>query len=180
MKSIQTKRLTLRALNADDIDDLYEIYRNTETCRYTLDEPWTDNTKTDKFNKKFINQSLDDNQALNMAVMLGNKVIGEVLAWYAGRQTIEIGYVFNAHFGGKGYAFEAVSAMVNYLFDNHDIHRLYANMDARNFASKKICEKLNMRQEAHFIQDFWNKGEWTDSLIFGLLRDEYHNKQTLY
>ena len=64
--------------------------------------------------------------------------------------------------------------MVNYLCDNHDIHRLYANRDARNLASKRICEKFNMRQEAHFIQDFWNKGEWTDSLIFAMLYDEHH------
>lgn len=26
-----------------------------------------------------------------------------------------------------------------------------------------------MRQEAHHLQDYWSKGEWTDTLIFALL-----------
>lgn len=32
-----------------------------------------------------------------------------------------------------------------------------------------LCERIDMRKEAHFIQDFWNKGEWTDSIVYGML-----------
>ncbi len=34
---------------------------------------------------------------------------------------------------------------------------------------KRLCERIGMRKEAHFIQDFWNKGEWTDSIVYGML-----------
>ncbi len=30
-----------------------------------------------------------------------------------------------------------------------------------------------MTKEAHFRQDYWSKGEWTDSMHYGLLRDEW-------
>lgn len=49
------------------------------------------------------------------------------------------------------------------------MHRIQANLDARNTASAKLCENLGMRREAHFIKDYWNKGEWTDSFIYGML-----------
>lgn len=29
-----------------------------------------------------------------------------------------------------------------------------------------------MRKEAHFIRDYWSKGEWTDSLIYAMLASE--------
>ncbi|MET3511068.1 RimJ/RimL family protein N-acetyltransferase [Plantibacter flavus] len=29
-----------------------------------------------------------------------------------------------------------------------------------------------MRREAHLRQDWWNKGEWTDTVVFGLLASD--------
>ena len=32
-----------------------------------------------------------------------------------------------------------------------------------------------MRIEGNFIEDYWNKGEWTNSLIFGMLYSDFLN-----
>ena len=85
------------------------------------------------------------------------------------KECVEIGYCFNPKYGNKGYATEALKAVVEYLFINKNIHRIQANMDARNLGSAKLCEKIGMRREAHFIKDFYSKGEWTDSFIYGML-----------
>jgi RimJ/RimL family protein N-acetyltransferase len=45
-------------------------------------------------------------------------------------------------------------------------------MDARNTASAKLARRIGMRQEAHLRQDWWSKGEWTDTLIFGMLASD--------
>lgn len=60
-----------------------------------------------------------------------------------------------------------------YLFSGHLVHRIQAVLDARNLASTKLCKRLNMPQEAHFIQDFWSKGEWTDSYVYAMLVSEH-------
>lgn len=39
-------------------------------------------------------------------------------------------------------------------------------------ASLRVAEKLGMRREAHFIENAFVKGEWTDSIIYGLLDRE--------
>lgn len=62
--------------------------------------------------------------------------------------------------------------MVWSLFRDYAIHRIQANMDARNLASAKLCERIGMRREAHFTQDYWSKGEWTDSYVYAMLEGD--------
>lgn len=59
--------------------------------------------------------------------------------------------------------------MLRIAFEHYRLHRVTAQMDARNDASARLAAALGMRQEAHFRQDWWNKGEWTDTLVFALL-----------
>jgi RimJ/RimL family protein N-acetyltransferase len=97
-------------------------------------------------------------------------VIGDLSVWFTGmKDTVEIGYSFSAETSGRGYATEAVSYFVRKLFEEFEVHRIQATLDARNVASQKLCERVGMRKEAHFIQDYWSKGEWTDSIVYGML-----------
>ena len=59
--------------------------------------------------------------------------------------------------------------MLGLAFDHYGVHRVAAQMDARNLASARLARRVGMRQEAHLRQDWWIKGEWTDTLIFGML-----------
>ncbi|MBR2130720.1 GNAT family protein [Aerococcus sp.] len=109
-----------------------------------------------------------------MAVVIDDKVIGDLFVIYTSMQeTVEIGYTFSKDFRGKGYAKEAVYALIATVLDQYNIHRIVANLDARNTSSANLCERLGMRKEAHFIQDYWSKGEWTDSLIYAMLASEF-------
>lgn len=78
-----------------------------------------------------------------------------------------------AEHGGSGYATEAVSAGLRIAFGQDDVHRVVAQMDARNTSSARLATRVGMRQEAHHRQDFWSKGEWTDSLVFAMLAGEH-------
>mgnify|MGYP001098344850 CR=1 FL=1 len=88
------------------------------------------------------------------------------------KDTVEIGYSFLNEVSGRGLATEAVSTLVCKLFEEFNVHRIQANLDARNIASQKLCERIGMRKEAHFKQDYWSKNEWTDSLVFGMLSSD--------
>ncbi|MEW4309437.1 GNAT family N-acetyltransferase [Rossellomorea marisflavi] len=165
-----TDRLTIRPFIEDDIHDVYTIYQEEETCRYLLHGPWTTEDREERFRKKLLNQSLSSESGLSLAVLEGDRIIGDLSVWYTGmKDTVEIGYSFARETGGKGYATEALRGLVKRLFIEYDIHRIQATLDSRNQASAKLCERIGMRKEAHFMQDYWNKGEWTDSLVYGML-----------
>ncbi|MBG9989163.1 GNAT family N-acetyltransferase [Aerococcaceae bacterium DSM 111176] len=175
---IKTERLYIRPFIKKDIDDIYEIYKDKNVCKYLLHEAWENSDKEKEFDKKIQNNELSENSLLSLAVVLNDKVIGDISVWYTEmRETVEIGFVFNPKFSKKGYARESVYAVISKLFDNYKVHRIQANLDARNTPSAKLCENLGMRREAHFIKDYWNKGEWTDSFVYGMLiTDKKKNK----
>lgn len=87
-------------------------------------------------------------------------------------RTAEIGFTIAPQHQGRGYAREAVSALLRYLFDQLGKHRVIASCDARNAPSVKVLEAVGMRREGHTVESTWAKGEWTDDLLFAVLRCE--------
>lgn len=87
----------------------------------------------------------------------------------------EIGFTIAPDHQGRGYATEAVRLLVGYLFAGRGKHRITAYCDARNAASAALLERLGMRLEGHLRESSWAKGEWTDDLVYGLLRDEWQS-----
>lgn len=165
-----TARLIIRPFKRCDLSDVFSIYNNDETCKYLLHDKWAPETMQSLFNQKLANKTLTKETPINLAIVNGSKVIGDLSVWYTDmRDTVEIGYSFSKETSGKGYASEAVRAVIRKLFTDFNVHRIQANLDARNDPSQKLCERVGMRKEAHFIQDFWNKGEWTDSIVYGIL-----------
>ncbi|UOQ45773.1 GNAT family N-acetyltransferase [Halobacillus salinarum] len=168
-----TERLKIRPFKSTDIEDVFNIYNNSETCRYLLHDKWTLENMQELFDKKLENCSLTKESSLSLAVVESTSVIGDLSVWFTGtKDTVEIGYSFSAQISGKGYATEAVNQLVKNLFEEVKVHRIQATLDARNLASQKLCERIGMRKEAHFKQDYWSKGEWTDSIVYGMLVDD--------
>src|SRR5699024_10141769 len=41
-----------------------------------------------------------------------------------------------------------------------------------NTASARLAERVGMHREAQLRQDWWSKGEWTDTVIFAMLASD--------
>ena len=82
-------------------------------------------------------------------------------------------YVLARSAWGHGYAVEAARVVVAYGFEELRLHRIFVEIDPRNVASLRVAEKVGLRREAHFLENSWLKGEWTDTVVFGLLDREY-------
>lgn len=113
---IETKRLSLRTFQEKDFADTFAIYKDNETCRYLLHDPWTPETAEDLFNVKISNSQLKRDQMLNLAVVFQNKIIGDLYVWYTDmRETVELGYSFNRAVSGNGFATEALQKLIHVL-----------------------------------------------------------------
>ena len=110
--------------------------------------------------------------SLALVLEIEGKVVGDIGIWLTNdtKEVAEIGWAMNPAFGGQGLATEAVSAVLKLAFDFYDLHRVEAQMDARNAASAKLCQRVGMQKEAHHRQNWWSKGEWTDTLIYAVLK----------
>ena len=86
---------------------------------------------------------------------------------------VRIGFTLAPHAQGRGFASEAVTALLDYLFHTRGKHRVAADCDPRNLASVALLERIGMRREAHHLRSVWWKGEWTDELLYAVLADEW-------
>lgn len=74
---------------------------------------------------------------------------------------------------GRGFASEALRAVLDLGFDHLGLHRAYGDCDPRNLRSARVMEKVGMKREAHLRENWWLKGEWCSSFIYGVLEDEW-------
>ena len=77
----------------------------------------------------------------------------------------EIGFTLSRNYQGQGFATEAVSYFLNYVFQTFNLHRIIAITDCENTASVALLERLGMRREGHFLQNIWFKGKWGDEYL---------------
>jgi RimJ/RimL family protein N-acetyltransferase len=85
----------------------------------------------------------------------------------------ESGWAFNPDFHGRGLATEAARELLVLAFADLGMHRVFAQLDPRNAASARLCERLGMRREAYFREDIWFKGEWGDTAVYALLAADW-------
>jgi RimJ/RimL family protein N-acetyltransferase len=90
--------------------------------------------------------------------------------------TAEVGVTFAPAHQGTGLATEALSAVVTTLFDEHGLHRIYAETDDRNAAVHRLLERLGFRCEARLVDADWFKGEWTTVRTYAILRREWDRR----
>jgi RimJ/RimL family protein N-acetyltransferase len=90
----------------------------------------------------------------------------------------EIGFTLARELQGKGFASEAVSRLLDYAFGDLGLHRVVAIADCRNNPSWALLERVGLRQEGHFLQSVWFKGEWSDEYLYAVLKDEWLEKRT--
>lgn len=171
-----TQRLRLRLHEASDAEWLHELYSRPEVARYLLDEPWTAEVTRDKLAERLAKIDIDgETGALALVIEHDGVPIGDVALWLTDHEHRqgEIGWVLDPAHGGQGFASEAVRAVLALGFDHYRLHRITAQMDARNSASAALARRIGLRLEAHHVQDWFSKGEWTDTLVYARLASEH-------
>ncbi|WP_277316300.1 GNAT family protein [Sphingomonas sp. AOB5] len=84
----------------------------------------------------------------------------------------EIGYILNrAHWGG-GIAREAVSRVIDQIFDEGQ-RRVFADTDPDNVASRGLLERLGFKLEGYLRQEWETHIGVRDTTLYGLLRDDW-------
>ena len=173
---IRTERLLLRPYRPGDVDAVYAYHRLPETARYLENEPMSRADAKALVTRRIGSSTLAGmGEVLNLVVELAQTrtVVGDCVLFWRGKGQAEVGYVLNPAHYGRGYATEAVGTLLRLGFGDLGLHRVAARCDARNTASLRVMERAGMRREAHLVQNEFVKGEWTDELIYAILRSEW-------
>jgi RimJ/RimL family protein N-acetyltransferase len=175
---VKTERLRLRPLTVEDVDEALAYRSREDVCRYLPFEPQTRERLLSRLTGDLSRtQITEEGQSLTLGAFLAetSELIGDVVLFFHSDKNGagELGYVFAPEAQGHGYATEACAAVLSLGFEQLGLHRVIAQLDARNAPSERLAQRLGMRQEAHLIQDVMFKGEWSDRLIYAILSGEW-------
>ena len=112
----------------------------------------------------------------NMAIEVDGEAVGNV--GYTVRDDLyrynaEVGYWLAEPYWGRGIITEVMPAMVNYIFNNTQVNRVFACVLDGNIGSMKVLERAHFRHEATLLKGAIKNNKFVDEHIYAILRDEY-------
>lgn len=165
----------IRKWELSDAKDLAMALSNPkilDNLRDGLPYPYTEQDGADYISAML---SADENETFAFAVTADGKVIGSIGVFRQGnihRQTAELGYYIAEEYWGKGIMTEAVKQICEYVFENSDMIRIYAEPFAYNTASCRVLEKAGFRYEGTLRSNAVKSGNVIDMKMYSLLKNE--------
>lgn len=74
---------------------------------------------------------------------------------------------------GEGYVSEATSLLLDYVFGERRLNKVWAMVIEPNAASQAVLKKLGFEREGRFRRETWYEGAYVDSFRYGVLADEW-------
>ena len=174
---IRTDRLLIRLLEATDAAGLAARRNDPEVARYQNWElPYTIE-QAEELVAGLTAMIGPQNDEWWMAAVCDPEtgdVFGDLalqLTWNG--RTAEVGYTFASQHWGHGYAVEAVNAVLDYLFDELDVSRVFSMLDPDNSASALVLERTGFHFEGHTRSSYWVGDRCLDDWIYGMTRTDW-------
>lgn len=176
---IVTERLVLRRYRHDDLPDLLSLASRPEVAKVLSGRlPATEEGVRSYIDLQNSYQPFEQDKVFELAVEQeeDGRVIGLVGLIRRDYRQGEIGWALAAEYRGQGYATEAARALMDYGFTRLDLHRIHADTNSDNRASRRVMERLGMIQEAQLREAVYVEGNWLDRCIYGRLVDEWRER----
>jgi len=145
MKELITKRLILRKPLETDLDDMYLIYNEDFVIK---------NNVMNKKNRDEVLEMLEKDKNSNVWYIeekTSEKVIGVIYknqdSLRYDTNTCDLSYWLGEKHSKKGYMYEALSAVIKYLFEDENISGITCRVFEDNPASIGLVKKLGFIQE---------------------------------
>lgn len=182
---VRTDRLQIRPMSAPDVDAMWQWRRQPEVNRWLGLAPAT----IEAFRERY----LAPERLASMHVVellpaddLAPVPIGDIMirigdGWaqlevadQAKGVEAELGWVLDPEYTGRGYATEAIRAVIDVCFGPLALRRVHAGCFADNEPSWRLMERLGMRREEFSRKTALHRsGKWLDGLNYGILAEEW-------
>jgi RimJ/RimL family protein N-acetyltransferase len=166
-----TERLILRRLQEKDIEALIAYRSDPEIARY---QNWTEISEAEA--RTLVREKqrtpfgiLGAWLQIAIALRETDALIGDIgVCIDQNGQSAEIGFTLSGSHQGRGFATEAVSRVIELLFDETEIKRIEGVTDTRNTSSIALLQRLGMKLEK--TEEALFKGETCHEHRFVLTR----------
>lgn len=172
---IETERIIIRNFKQKDAEGLLEYLSNPRVNCFAGDRLCSEEAAW-----AYMQYSPKDMLRYAVSLKKDDFIIGDVFALRENEDTYNVGWHFNKRFEGKGFACEAATGLLDYLFREAGARRIYGFVEDDNIRSKRLCERLGMRREGCFKEfvTFVNNPDgspkYEDTCVYAILEKEWN------
>ncbi|MBQ9152101.1 MAG: GNAT family N-acetyltransferase [Clostridia bacterium] len=174
--TLETDRLTLRGMRVSDAPDMYEYARRPSVTEYLTWEPHASVEETRQY-LTYVGQRYRTGDFYDWSVV--DKESGHMIgtcgftSFNCPADSAEIGYVLNPAYQGRGLGTEAVRRVLEFGFEELNLHRIEAHFIQGNDASRRLMERVGMTFEGFARESMKIKGKYRTIGTCAILRSEY-------
>lgn len=182
MKKITTERLTLGRITNEKIPEMFEIISKNPNMTSFLS--WNIPASEDELRQTHnrLEKEEETGNRKRFGIFLDEKIIGLIsisnIIRNQGKRIKnvgELGYWLSPEFQGKGYMSEATMAVLEFGFNELNLHKITAACTTENSASRRIIAKLKMSSIGISHDHFFYDNRWWDMELFELLKSDWEN-----
>ena len=175
MIELRGERIVLRALEREHCQELWQRH---EPVRPVATEPLNVGLSVEKADRWFEDiQAKQGQEHVYLGIfdhedrLLGDIQLADIdwrdrTASLGGSLSLEI-------YRGHGYGTDAALAILRYGFQELGLYRVEAETADYNLPARRVLEKVGFREEGRRRQKLYRAGRRWDSLVYGLLRNEF-------
>ena len=180
LPTLEGERVRLRQLDDADVHAVFAVFGDPVVARYWATPALVDETAAAELVEQTrVNFRARTGFRWAIATRDDDDVIGTCSLFHldAANRRAEVGYALGRAYWRRGYATEAITIALTFGYETLGLRRIEADVDPRNAASLRTLERLGFQREG-LLRACWEvNGEVQDSVILGLLADEWRAAQ---
>lgn len=171
---LQTERLIISHISLSDLEKIHELHSLPETDKFnTLGIPENLN-QTESIIKNWIEKNTNgENENFTFKVeLIDSKSFLGLISMNLGKpkfKSAEVWYKLHSNFWNKGYATEALNKILDFGFNELQLHRIEAGCAVGNIGSIRILEKVGMTREGRKRKILPLMSGWSDTFEYAIL-----------
>lgn len=169
-----TERLNIKPVSERDILDIFDLQSLEETAKFNTSgipknidetklnvENWIRENDKDKITKLIFKIELKDSKKFIglIGINLGKEHYKNAEVWFQ----------YHYKYWNKGYATESLKKILDFGFQELNLHRIEAGCAVENIGSISVLEKVGMLREAHTRKLLPLKSGWSDNYGYAIL-----------
>lgn len=174
---LETERLLLRRITGDDYEDWLAVWHSPGVLDYLIDFDGLPGGEVASAIIEWAERIIRERSGIRWAITLkpDARMIGSCgFHLYARRdRRVEIGYELHSGYWRRGIMSEATEAVVQFCFEQLDVHRVEADVVEGNAASAALLTKLGFTLEGNWRERVFKRGAFHGLWQFGLLAPDY-------
>jgi RimJ/RimL family protein N-acetyltransferase len=174
--ALETARLILRPFHMDDAGDVQRLAGDRDVAHNTMlvPHPYEDGEA-----ERWIGthqEVYESGQGVTFGIERreDGALLGSIgLTIFEKHRSAELGYWLGKPYWNNGYTTEAARAVLQYGFQQRNLHRIHAKHYARNPASGRVLQKIGMQPEGVLREHILKWGVFEDVTLYGILASEF-------